>query len=191
MKDYFAHPTCCIDEPVTIGPGTRVWHYCHVITGATIGRDCVIGQGCFIAGTVRIGDRCKIQNHVSLYDGVVLEDEVFCGPSMVFTNVINPRSAVNRRGEFQTTRVGRGATIGANATVLCGITLGAHCFIAAGAVVTKDVPDYGLIIGVPGRLSGWMSRHGQRLAFDDRGFATCPVTGERYRVAGDGRVELV
>ncbi|MFQ5422733.1 MAG: acyltransferase [Phycisphaerae bacterium] len=186
---YFAHETSVVDEPATIGAGTKIWHFCHVTAGAVIGRACSIGQNCFVAGTVRIGDHCKIQNNVSIYDGVVLEDFVFCGPSMVFTNVINPRSEVVRRDEYKLTHVCRGATIGANATIVCGVTLGEHCFIAAGAVVTRDVPAYALIAGVPGRLIGWMSRHGHRLAFDKAGLATCPASGETYRRTGDRSIE--
>jgi len=188
---YYVHPTACVDQPVVIGAGSKIWHFCHVSAGASIGSNCVIGQNCFVAGTVRIGDRCKIQNNVSIYDGVELEDEVFCGPSMVFTNVINPRSAVNRRSEFKKTLVRRGATIGANATILCGITLGEYCFIAAGAVVTADVPAFALVQGLPGRLVGWMSRHCERLEFDQSGIATCVATGEQYRRISDARIEPI
>ena len=188
-KPYFVHPTSCVDEPVSIGPGTKIWHFCHVSTGAIIGRDCSLGQNCFVAGGVKIGHGCKIQNNVSIYDGVELEDGVFCGPSMVFTNVMNPRSEVNRKAEYRKTLVRHGATIGANATIVCGITLGRYCFIAAGAVVTQDVPDFALIAGVPGQHKGWMSRHGERLTLDASGIATCPATGEQYRLKSP--VELI
>jgi len=180
-QPYFAHPTSCVDEPASIGPGTKIWHFCHVCSGAVIGRECSIGQNCFVAGGVRIGDGCKVQNNVSIYEGVELEDGVFCGPSMVFTNVMNPRSEVSRKSEYRRTLVRRGATIGANATIVCGVTLGQYCFIAAGAVVTRDVPDFALIAGVPGELKGWMSKHGERLTVDATGVAVCPATGERYR----------
>lgn len=179
---YFVHPSSIVDQPASIGPGTKIWHFCHVCSGAVIGHDCSIGQNCFVAGGVRIGDGCKIQNNVSIYEGVELEDGVFCGPSMVFTNVMNPRSEVSRKSEYRRTLVRRGATIGANATIVCGVTLGQYCFIAAGAVVTRDVPDFALIAGVPGELKGWMSRHGERLALDASGVAVCPATGERYRL---------
>lgn len=180
-KPYFVHETSCIDEPASIGRGTKIWHFCHVSSGAIIGADCSIGQNCFVAGGVRIGNGCKIQNNVSVYEGVELEDGVFCGPSMVFTNVMNPRSEVSRKNEYRPTLVRRGATIGANATIVCGVTLGQYCFIAAGAVVTRDVPDFALVAGVPGELKGWMSRLGERLTVDATGVAVCPATGERYR----------
>lgn len=181
---YYVHESSIIDQPVAIGEGTKIWHFCHVMANAVIGRDCSIGQNCFIAGTVRIGDGCKIQNNVSIYDGVELDDHVFCGPSMVFTNVINPRCEVTRRDEFRKTLVKRGATIGANATVLCGATLGEYCFVAAGAVVTRSIPAYALIAGVPGRILGWMSRAGHRLEFDTAGRAVCRESGEIYRKSG-------
>lgn len=181
-KPYFVHPTSCVDEPVSIAPDTKIWHFCHVCSGAIIGANCSLGQNCFVAGGVKIGDGCKIQNNVSIYDGVELEEGVFCGPSMVFTNVMNPRSEVNRKAEYRRTLVRQGATIGANATIVCGVTLGRYCFIAAGAVVTSDVPDFALIAGVPGERKGWMSRHGERLTVDAAGDAVCPATGERYRL---------
>lgn len=188
--DVFIHPTAVIDEPVRIGRGTRIWHFCHVMSGADIGEQCVLGQNVFVGAGVRIGNRCKIQNNVSVYQGVELEDEVFCGPSMVFTNVLNPRSAVERKDEYRPTLVRRGATIGANATILCGVTLGRYCFVGAGAVVLRDVPDFALVVGVPARLAGWMSRHGERLDFAADNIARCPATGERYRLA-DGLVTLL
>lgn len=182
-KSYFAHPSAYVDEPTTIGAGTKIWHFCHVMKDATIGRDCILGQNVLVATGVRIGDNVKIQNNVSVYEGVELEDDVFCGPSCVFTNVTNPRSQIVRRGQYQRTRVRRGATIGANATVVCGSTIGRYAFVAAGAVVTKaDVPDYALMAGVPAKRIGWMSRHGHKLGHPDGdGIMKCPESGWRYR----------
>jgi UDP-2-acetamido-3-amino-2,3-dideoxy-glucuronate N-acetyltransferase len=178
---YFAHPSAIIDQPCSIGACTKIWHFCHISAGARIGERCSFGQNVYVAGTVVIGNNVKVQNNVSIYDGVTLEDDVFCGPSMVFTNVVNPRSAVVRKSEYQTTMVKRGATIGANATVICGHTVGEYAFIGAGAVVTSDVPDFALVLGVPGRVVGWMSAHGVRLPpFDTEGKAVCPATGEVY-----------
>jgi UDP-2-acetamido-3-amino-2,3-dideoxy-glucuronate N-acetyltransferase len=162
-RAYFAHPTSCVDEPCTIGDGTKIWHFSHVMADSVIGRQCTIGQNVFVASGVRIGDHCKIQNNVSVYTGVVLEDHVFCGPSMVFTNVVNPRSEVVRKDEYKPTRVKQGASIGANATILCGVTLGAYAFVGAGAVVTHDVPDFALVTGNPARRTGWMCRCGMKL----------------------------
>jgi len=187
-KEYFAHPSAVIDEPCQIGKGTKIWHFCHVMAGAVIGERCVLGQNCFVGSRARLGNNCKIQNNVSLYDCVILEDDVFCGPSMVFTNVVNPRSHVSRKDEYKATLVRRGATIGANATIVCGITIGRYAFIGAGAVVTKDVPDYALVVGVPGRVVGWMSKYGDRLAFDADGVAKCPATGEVYKMVGPEKV---
>ena len=188
---YFAHPTAVVDLPCEIGEGTRIWHFCHVSSGARLGRSCNLGQNVFIAGKVTIGSNVKIQNNVSIYDGVVIEDDVFCGPSMVFTNVRNPRSHVIRRGQYSSTLVRRGATLGANSTVVCGVTIGQFAFIAAGAVVTGDVPDYALVVGVPGRVVGWMSAGGEKLPpFDGSGQARCPVGGESYLIR-DGRVTPV
>ena len=186
LPGVFVHPTAVVDQPVTIGRGTRIWHFCHVMSGASIGEDSSFGQGCFVAGGAIVGRRLKAQNNVSLYDGVVLEDDVFLGPSMVFTNVNNPRSAVPRRAEYAATRVRSGATLGANATVLPGLTIAEHAFVAAGAAVTHDVPAYALVAGVPARLIGWMSRHGERLHFGPDGVAQCPATGERYVRDPDG-----
>jgi UDP-2-acetamido-3-amino-2,3-dideoxy-glucuronate N-acetyltransferase len=160
---YFAHESAYIDQPCEIGAGSKIWHFCHIMAHARIGACCNLGQNVMVAGGVVVGDNCKIQNNVSLYAGVELEDDVFCGPSCVFTNVINPRAQVPRQNEYQHTLVRRGATIGANATIVCGATIGRYAFIGAGAVVRGDVPDYALIIGVPGRRRGWMSRHGFRL----------------------------
>lgn len=180
--DYFAHESSYIDKPCEIGAGTKIWHFSHVMKNAVIGRNCVLGQNVNIASGVIIGDRCKIQNNVSLYEGVLLEDEVFCGPSMVFTNVINPRSGIERKTEYKPTLIKKGATIGANATIICGVTLGRHCFVAAGAVVTVDVPDYGLMMGVPATQKGWMSRHGHRLSQrNEQGVLICPESGWRYK----------
>jgi UDP-2-acetamido-3-amino-2,3-dideoxy-glucuronate N-acetyltransferase len=181
VSGFSAHPTAVVDLPCTIGEGTRIWHFVHVFSGARIGRDCVIGQGAMVAATAVLGDRVRVQNHVSIYDGVTIEDDVFLGPSCVLTNVKNPRAAISRKGSFVATGIRRGATIGANATIVCGVTLGRHCFVAAGAVVTHDVPDYALVMGTPARPSGWMSRHGQRLRFEEpSGMAVCPESGLRY-----------
>jgi UDP-2-acetamido-3-amino-2,3-dideoxy-glucuronate N-acetyltransferase len=177
------HPTAVVDPGASLGARTRIWHFSHVMAGAVIGENCVVGQGCFVAASAVIGHAVKIQNNVSVYDGVVLEDDVFCGPSVVFTNVLNPRASVPRKSEYRGTRVKRGATIGANATVLAGVTIGEYAFVGAGATVTRDVPAFALVVGVPARAVGWMSRHGERLRFDDRGSARCPVTGEEYRLA--------
>ncbi len=166
-REYFVHPSAYVDEPCEIGAGTRIWHFCHVTKGAVIGQRCNLGQNVFVGSTARIGNNVKIQNNVSVYDAVELEDDVFCGPSCVFTNVINPRSQIVRHSQYLRTVVRRGATIGANATIVCGATLGRYAFIAAGAVVRGDVPDYTLMIGVPARRRGWMSRHGHRLVNPD------------------------
>jgi UDP-2-acetamido-3-amino-2,3-dideoxy-glucuronate N-acetyltransferase len=181
------HASAIVDSGAQLGEGTQVWHFAHVCAGARIGAHCSLGQGVFVGNDVRIGDHVKIQNHVSVYDAVTLEDEVFCGPSMVFTNVHNPRSAVPRKHEYRRTLVQRGATLGANCTIVCGTTIGAHAFVGAGAVVSRDVPAFALVVGVPARRIGWMSRHGQRLPLPARGQgqASCPATGERYRLDGD------
>ncbi|MEQ2008965.1 MAG: acyltransferase [Limisphaerales bacterium] len=179
--DVQIHPTAIVDQPCGLGAGTRVWHFSHVCAGALIGRDCVLGQNVYVGPGVRVGDRARIQNNVSLYQGVELQDDVFCGPSCVFTNVINPRAAINRRAEFRPTLVQTGVTIGANATILCGITLGRHAFIGAGAVVTRDVPAYALMTGVPARHTGWMGRHGLRLEGPDANVWRCPASQWRYQ----------
>jgi UDP-2-acetamido-3-amino-2,3-dideoxy-glucuronate N-acetyltransferase len=183
------HPTAVVDDGAVIGAGTRIWHFCHVMAGARIGENCTLGQNVFVASEVVIGHGVKIQNNVSLYEGVVCDDDVFLGPSCVFTNVINPRSAVSRKHEYRQTRIGKGATIGANATIVCGVKIGQFAFIGAGAVVTKDVGDFELIIGNPGRPTGWMSRAGQKLIFNDSGEADCIATGEKY-VIMNGQVSL-
>jgi UDP-2-acetamido-3-amino-2,3-dideoxy-glucuronate N-acetyltransferase len=179
------HESAYVDDGAAIGAGTRIWHYVHVLPDTVIGKDCVLGQNVMAGPRVRIADGCKIQNNVALYDGVELEEGVFCGPSCVFTNVNNPRAFLNRKSEFRRTLVRQGASIGANATIVCGHTLGRYCFIAAGAVVAKDVPDFALMAGVPARRIGWMSRNGVKLGPD----LVCPETGERYRETQDGRLE--
>ena len=185
MSAAFIHPTACVDAPASIGESTAVWHFCHVMPGARIGRRCVLGQNVFVASKVVIGDGCRIQNNVSLYDGTTLEDDVFLGPSCVLTNVENPRAQIRRGHLASPTLIRRGATVGANATILCGLTIGRYAFIGAGAVVTRDVPDYALIVGVPGIHAGWMSRHGHRLsAATEQGLFTCPESGYRYRLNG-------
>ncbi|MGD1847367.1 MAG: acyltransferase [Salibacteraceae bacterium] len=182
---YFAHETAVIDEGCTIGDGTKIWHFCHVMPDCVIGESCNIGQNCLISPKVTLGRNVKVQNNVSIYTGVICEDDVFLGPSMVFTNVTNPRSAVNRRGQYEITRVGRGATIGANATIVCGHDIGKFAFIGAGAVVTKEVPDYALLVGNPARQIGWMSEYGHRLEFDAEGIATCPESEEKYKLTNN------
>lgn len=179
---YSAHPTAVIDEGCSIGEGTRIWHFSHIMPGCTIGPGCNIGQNVVISPEVRLGRNVKVQNNVSIYTGVECEDDVFLGPSCVFTNVINPRSAVNRRSAYQRTIVKQGASIGANATIVCGHDIGRYAFIGAGAVVTREVPDYALVVGNPARRTGWMSEFGHKLAFDPDGLATCPESGERYQL---------
>ena len=181
------HPSAIVDDGAQLGAGTRVWHFAHVSAGARIGQGCSLGQGVYVANDVLIGNNVKIQNNVSVYDAVTLEDDVFCGPSMVFTNVHNPRSAVPRKNEYRRTLVKRGATLGANCTIVCGTTVGEYAFVGAGAVVSRDVPAFALVVGVPARRVGWMSRHGERLALPaaGQGVAACPATGETYRLDGD------
>lgn len=180
-KEYYAHETAVIDEGAKIGAGTKIWHFSHVMGSTEIGENCVLGQNVFAGAKVKIGNNVKIQNNVSLYEGVICEDDVFLGPSMVFTNVINPRSGVERKNEFKTTLVKKGASIGANATIVCGVTLGEYCFIGAGAVVTKDVLPYALMVGVPARQKGWVSRSGAILGDN----MVCPETGEKYKLNGE------
>lgn len=184
--DYFAHQTAIIDNGARIGAGTKVWHFSHISAGAEIGERCVIGQNVFVSSGVRIGNGCKVQNNVSVYAGVLLEDDVFCGPSMVFTNVLNPRAHVERKDEFLPTRVGRGATIGANATIVCGNTIGAYAMIGAGAVVTRDVVEFALMTGIPARRIGWVSRAGERLGPS----LICPRTGDHYQLESE-RLKLL
>ncbi len=183
------HPSAIVDEGAQLGDDCRVWHFVHISSGARIGARCSFGQNVFVGNDVRIGDNCKIQNNVSVYDAVTLEDDVFCGPSMVFTNVYNPRSAVARKAEYRRTLVRQGSTLGANCTIVCGVTLGRYAFIGAGAVVQKDVPDFALMVGVPARRIGWMSRYGERLPLPASSStpleATCPHTGDCYRLDHD------
>ena len=183
---YFRHDSAIVDDGAVIGEDSRVWHFSHVCGGARIGRGVSLGQNVFVGNKVVIGDRCKIQNNVSVYDNVTLEEGVFCGPSMVFTNVYNPRALIERKSEYRDTLVRRGATLGANATVVCGVTIGAHAFVGAGAVIVKDVPDFALMVGVPARRIGWMSAYGEQLDLPAEGEAeaVCPHTGERYVLTG-------
>lgn len=191
-ETYFAHPTAVIDEGCTIGADVKIWHFSHIMRDAHIGEQCNIGQNVVISPQVVLGKGVKVQNNVSIYTGVICEDDVFLGPSMVFTNVINPRSAVNRRNAYLTTRVGKGASIGANATIVCGHDIGAYAFIGAGAVVTKTVPAYALIVGNPGRQIGWMSEYGHRLEFNSQGIAQCSESGQYYKLENNrvSRVDL-
>jgi UDP-2-acetamido-3-amino-2,3-dideoxy-glucuronate N-acetyltransferase len=181
-NDYFAHSTAIVDEGCTIGHGTKIWHFSHIMKECVIGENCNIGQNVVISPGVRLGKNVKVQNNVSIYTGVICEDDVFLGPSMVFTNVLNPRSAIIRRDSYLTTIVGKGASIGANATIVCGHNIGSYAFIGAGAVVTKEVKPYSLVVGNPARHTGWMSEYGHKLVFDGDGLATCPESGERYKL---------
>ncbi|MDX9704127.1 MAG: acyltransferase [Weeksellaceae bacterium] len=189
-SNFFAHETAVIDEGSNIGKGTKIWHFSHIMPDCNIGESCNIGQNVVISPGVILGNNVKIQNNVSVYTGVICEDDVFLGPSCVFTNVINPRSAVNRRDAYLKTKVGKGASIGANATIVCGNDIGKYAFIGAGAVVTKAIPDYALVVGNPARQTGWMSKFGHRLEFDENGKATCPESGEHYLLK-DGKVEAL
>jgi len=188
--NYFAHETAIVDEGCEIGEGTKIWHFSHLMTGCKLGRNCNLGQNVVVSPEVVLGNNVKVQNNVSIYTGVVCEDDVFLGPSMVFTNVMNPRSAVNRRGQYTKTIVKHGASIGANATIICGHDIGKFAFIGAGAVVTKEVNDYALVVGNPARQIGWMSEYGHRLAFDAAGKATCPESGELYLLQGGKVIKL-
>ncbi len=183
--EYYAHPTAVIDEGCTIGAGTKIWHFTHVMPNSKLGENCNLGQNVVVSPDVTLGKNVKVQNNVSIYTGVICEDDVFLGPSMVFTNVINPRSAVNRKSEYAKTYVKKGATIGANATIVCGIEIGKFAFIGAGAVVIKDVKPYALVVGNPSRQIGWMSEYGQRLNFDENGKAICPESKEEYLLEGE------
>ena len=187
MSDYFVHQSSCIDEGAVIGAGTKIWHFCHIMPGARIGAGCSLGQNVYVGADVIVGNNVKIQNNVSLYPGVIVEDDVFLGPSMVFTNVINPRSHVSRKDEYKVTRVHQGASIGANATIICGVTLGRYCFVGAGAVVTRDINDYTLVYGAPARVQGWMCQCGSQLQFtsdQDPERAVCPRCGDAYMKQG-------
>jgi len=188
--DYFLHPTSIVDEGAMIGAGTKIWHFCHIMGTSKLGERCNLGQNVFVGDHVQLGNNVKVQNNVSIYTGVTCEADVFLGPSMVFTNVTNPRSAVNRRGQYSKTNVGKGATIGANATIVCGHNIGAYAFIGAGTVVTKHVPAYALIVGNPGRQIGWMSEYGQSLTFDSSNKAICPESQEVYQLE-QGQVKKI
>jgi UDP-2-acetamido-3-amino-2,3-dideoxy-glucuronate N-acetyltransferase len=185
MKEYFAHETAVIDAGVKIGAGTKIWHFSHIMSGSKIGKNCNLGQNVVVSPEVELGNNVKVQNNVSIYTGVICRDDVFLGPSMVFTNVINPRSAIVRKKEYMQTVVEKGATIGANATIVCGNKIGKFAFIGAGAVVTREVKPYALVIGNPSKQVGWMSEYGHRLTFNEAGLATCPESKERYKLDGD------
>jgi UDP-2-acetamido-3-amino-2,3-dideoxy-glucuronate N-acetyltransferase len=191
-ESYFVHPSSFVDDGAQIGSGTRIWHFCHISRGAKLGRNCVLGQNVFVADGVELGENCKIQNNVSIYTGTILENDVFLGPSCVLTNVTNPRSQVVRHSLYEKTLIRRGASIGANATIVCGIEIGRYAFIAAGAVVPENVPDYALMMGVPARRYGWMSRHGHRLPKPDgKGIMICPEGGYRYQEIQEGIVRCL
>jgi UDP-2-acetamido-3-amino-2,3-dideoxy-glucuronate N-acetyltransferase len=190
MSDFYHHPTAIIDEGCTIGEGSKIWHFSHIMPNCILGKNCNIGQNVVISPEVVLGNNVKVQNNVSIYTGVTCEDDVFLGPSMVFTNVINPRSAVNRKNQYAQTKVGKGASIGANATIVCGHDIGEFAFIGAGAVVTKHVPDFALVVGNPARQMGWMSEFGHQLKFDENGKATCPESAQVYELK-DGKVKRI
>lgn len=190
QEPYFAHESSYIDEGCSIGVGSKIWHFSHVMANCIIGNNCNIGQNVVISPGVKLGNNVKVQNNVSIYEGVICDDDVFLGPSMVFTNVINPRSAVNRRGQYLTTKVGKGASIGANATIVCGHDIGHYAFIGAGAVVTKHVPPYALVVGNPAKQAGWMSEYGHRLDFNKDGYAKCPESDQEYKLI-NGKVSRV
>lgn len=190
MKDYFSHKTSIIDDDCIIGKGTKIWHFSHVMKNSKIGMNCNIGQNVVISGNVILGNNVKVQNNVSVYTGVICEDDVFLGPSMVFTNVINPRSFINRKNEFKSTIVKRGATIGANATIVCGIIIGEFALVGAGAVVTKDIKPYSLVVGNPARHVGWVSEYGHKLIFNEKGFAICPETKQKYKLVDNKVVRI-
>ncbi len=184
-KEYFAHETAVIDEGCIIGKGTKIWHFTHIMAGSEIGENCNMGQNVVVSPGVKLGKNVKVQNNVSIYTGVICDDDVFLGPSMVFTNIINPRSEIIRRDNYETTIVEKGASIGANATIICGNIIGRYAFVGAGAVVTKDVKPYALVVGNPARQVGWISEYGHRLKFDDKGYAVCPESNERYHLEND------
>jgi UDP-2-acetamido-3-amino-2,3-dideoxy-glucuronate N-acetyltransferase len=189
---WFKHSSAYVDEPSSIGDGTKIWHFTHIMNNAVIGKNCVFGQNCHVASGVIIGNNVRVQNNVSIYSGVIIEDDVFLGPSCVFTNIVNPRAQISRRGQFAQTLLKRGSTVCANATVICGSTIGRYAFIAAGAVTTRNVPDYGLVAGVPGVLKGWISRHGYLLPDpDENGIMTCANSGYRYKKTQEGHVQCL
>ena len=190
-QSFFVHDTAVVDPGASIGEGTKIWHFSHIFPNAIIGKNCSFGQNTMVAGGVRVGNNVKVQNNVAIYEGTTIEDDVFLGPSCVLTNVSNPRSQVNRRGIYEQTTIQRGATVGANATIVCGTTLGRYSFVAAGAVVTSDVPQYAIVKGVPAQQSGWMSRHGHILDFDESGTATCPESGLQYQRFSTGHSTTV
>lgn len=185
-REYYAHETAVIDEGCSIGKGTKIWHFSHIMNGSVIGERCNIGQNVVISPGVELGDNVKVQNNVSIYTGVICEDDVFLGPSMVFTNILNPRSAIIRRDQYVNTKVCRGASVGANATIVCGNEIGQYALIGAGAVITKKVKPYALVVGNPGRQTGWVSEYGHKLSFDSNGLAVCPESGQKYKLTGDG-----
>lgn len=189
-QEYLAHETAVIDENCVIGKGTKIWHFSHIMTNCNIGENCNIGQNVVVSPQVRLGNNVKVQNNVSIYTGVNCEDDVFLGPSMVFTNIINPRSAIVRKDLYLKTTVKKGASIGANATIICGHDIGKYAFIGAGAVVTKSVPDYALVIGNPAKQTGWMSEYGHKLSFDKKGFATCPESGDKYQLLNNSVIKI-
>lgn len=189
-KNYFAHETAIIDDGCNIGSGTKIWHFSHIMPNCKLGENCNIGQNVVISPEVVLGSNVKVQNNVSIYTGVTCDDDVFLGPSMVFTNVINPRSAINRKNQYAKTHVGKGATIGANATIVCGHDIGQYAFIGAGAVVTKQVPDYALFVGNPAKQMGWISEYGQRLEFNSDGFGTCEESKEKYQLLNDSVIKV-
>jgi UDP-2-acetamido-3-amino-2,3-dideoxy-glucuronate N-acetyltransferase len=180
--EYYVHPSAIVDDGCQIGAGSKIWHFCHLMPNSQIGERCILGQNVFVASGVTLGNGVKVQNNVSLYTGIICEDDVFLGPSAVFTNVINPRSFLERKTEYRPTLLQRGCSVGANATIICGVTLGTYCLIGAGAVVTKNVPDYALVVGNPARQLGWVSRYGHRLQFDATGLAVCPESSEQYQL---------
>jgi len=188
VSNFFIHESSYIDDDVTIGEGTKIWHFCHVLSHTNIGKNCSFGQNCVIGPKVNIGNGVKVQNNVSIYEGVEIEDDVFLGPSMVFTNVINPRAFIQRKSEFKKTILKKGCSIGANATIVCGVTIGKYALIGAGAVVTKDVPDFALMVGVPAKQIGWVDKAGNRMEFDEDGIAVDSFDGNRYRIM-DGKIE--
>lgn len=190
-KEYFAHDTAVVDKGCKIGKGTKIWHFSHIMTGCEIGENCNIGQNVVISPQVKLGSNVKVQNNVSIYTGVICEDDVFLGPAMVFTNILNPRSAVTRKAQYVTTIVEKGASIGANSTIICGNRIGRYSFVGAGAVVTKDVKQYALVVGNPAKHVGWMSEFGHKLIFDNNGLATCPESGERYRLKNGGVSKII